>query len=90
MKNKLNLEKNDFYIYNDFEVGRIAQERHHSVDTNRYDNMYKDISIEKQYEKYKELQHLKRTNSKKFLNKNNCNLYDYLSYKDADGYFYDL
>lgn len=90
IKNKLNLEKNDFYSYNDAEVGRIAQERHYSVDTDRYDSIYKDISIEDQYEKYKELQYLRKTNLKEFLNKKNCNLYDYLLYKDIDGYFYDL
>ena len=88
--NDLYLEKNDFYMYNDDEVVKIANSKHYSVDVELYDNMYKDTSIEDQYEMYEKLKQLKISDLKGFLKKNNCNLYDYFLDKDYQGHFSEL
>lgn len=90
MKNNLNLEKNDFYKYNDNEVSRIASNRHHSVDIKKYDYIYKRVSVAEQKMRYKKLEDLKNNSLKEFLKKDNCNHYEYFRYKDADGFFYEI
>lgn len=90
LANDLHLEKNDFYEYNDDEVVKIANSRHYSVDVGMYDNMYKNTTIEEQYDIYKKLKYLKTNDLKEFLKKNNCNLYDYFLDKDYQGHFSEL
>lgn len=88
--NDLHLEKHDFYEYNDYEVINIASSRHYSVDVEKYNNMYRNTSIEDQYNIYQKLRRLKASDLKEFMKKNNCNLYDYFLDKDSQGYFSEL
>lgn len=84
----LNKEKADFYSINNTQIGALAQKLHYSVDGALYDNTVGKESLEKQYRKYKELIIMRDGDLRNFLKKSNCNLYEYLLGKDADGEFY--
>ena len=83
-------EKDDFYYINNGEVARSASKLYHSVDIKYYNSTIGKQSIEQQYRTYKTLQTMRIDNIIEFLKKNNCNLYEYLKYKDADGGFYEV
>lgn len=69
-------EKHDFYMINDLEVTRIAHDDHYSIDSSIYESkLYSERQI---YEKYRELEGMKKHTKKEFLKKCNCNFHGWI------------
>lgn len=85
-KLKLSEEKNDFYEINNNEVGRLAQEKHYSVNVDYYKKYFSNIGLVAQHSLYKKLNNMRQNNLKEFLLKKNCNMYDYLREQQIANY----
>ena len=80
----LSYEKENFYHINDSLVASLASKYHYSVNSDYYNKIYKtkkDWKRLKMAEDYEKLNVMRLDNFELFLNKNNCNLYDYLEDK---------
>lgn len=75
---RLSKEVDDFYVRNDNQVMDLARADYNSIDFRRYDNAYKNESVEDLRKKLDKLERLKNENPGEFILKKNCNLYDYL------------
>ena len=80
-------EKEDFYSINNAEVALLASELHYSVDVEYYKKTIGKKKIQEQFSIFNKLRELKDNDIIEFMRKDNCNLYEYLKMKEADGYF---